>query len=127
MADYWPNIITGLSGLIGTLVGAGSTLIGQRIIRRDANKEEVAGLKNALAAEIEAYIHMVRLRDQIPLAQQLIEANRAALNHGHFTSSSSVLPKGWLTSFEKNSEAFPVFRNNVDKIGKLGSVCGGIV
>ncbi|KAB2694068.1 hypothetical protein F9K79_20795 [Ochrobactrum sp. Kaboul] len=127
MADYWPPIITGLSGLAGALIGAGASIISQLNTQRAAINNEVNGLKFALAAEIQAYIQMVRLRNQIPSAQQLIEANQRAIAHGRIDASAAVLPKDWLTSVEKNNEAFPVFRNNIDRIGKLGTICGDIV
>lgn len=104
-------------GLIGTLVGAAASLLGQYLNRRYEAKQKRTAIAHALAAEIDAYLDIIDRRKWVK------HAERQAL-----LGESGILPAfdGWLTEQEQSRDPFPIFSANMANIGLLGPSCSQI-
>lgn len=100
-------IVTGLFTLAGVAIGFG----GQFFLRSKELNERRKSLANAIAAEIEAYLDLMKRRDVETYAQQIININKKGNRH---------LPKVWISGFEKGAEPFPVLKSTLSEIGLLG-------
>lgn len=117
MADYWPQIITAGAGLFGTIIGGLISWSVQRSSRREERAERRSALAHAIAAEIEAYLDITEKRDHITYAKGLLTENQ---------KGNRMVPKNWLSPFEKQNSPFRVLEANLNNIGILGDVCQDI-
>ncbi len=110
MADYWPQVITGAAGLLGTVVGG---FITWGIQHRTAERERAArkrALEVALAAEIDSFLDLMEHRNHVAAVRAIIAANRAGTH---------TLPGRWLTDDERKTSPFPFFDANIASLGLL--------
>lgn len=110
--DFWPQIITGAAGLVGSVIGATASVWGQTVARSREYREKKKSLAYSLAAEIQSYLEIVERRNRLRLAEDLVRRARAG---------ESVPLGGWFAGSEKAAEFFPVFKGSVQNIGILGS------
>lgn len=110
--NYWPPIITGAAGLIGTIIGAiaatSTQFLTRALDKRDARKSLAFGL----AAEIESYISLMERRNHIRTAEQFVNLYR----QGH----NPPLPD-LADDASSPRDYFPIFRSNVSAMGSLGA------
>lgn len=117
MADYWPQIITAASTLIGAVTGGFVTFTVQTRAKAIEREENRASLATAIAAEIDAYIDLMEVRKHEKNAMDLIAQNEAG---------NKLLPSHWMTSQEAGSDPFPILKANLSQIGTLGPVCDSL-
>lgn len=114
MADYWPQIISGASGLIGSIIGTVGTLYAQSSKRTGEIQLQRQALGFAIAAEIEAYLGLMQRRDWVSQAEYLARMAQAGQR-----------PKfdRWITEEEQTKDLFPIFTANLANIGLVGPSC----
>ncbi|MGV2106996.1 hypothetical protein ACQZ4X_13120 [Agrobacterium vitis] len=114
MADYWPQIISGAAGLIGSVIGTVGTLYAQNSKRSDEIVRQRQALGFAIAAEIDAYLDLMDRRDWVSQAEYLMDV-----------AKSGQVPKvdRWITEEEQSRDVFPIFTANLSNIGMLGPSC----
>src|SRR5690606_33974488 len=55
----------------------------------------------------------------------IAKANEEAAMLANFPKNK-ILPKSWISGFEKANDPFPVFRSSLDKLGTLGVFCNDV-
>lgn len=117
MADYWPQVISGAAGLLGSVIGTVGTLYAQGSKRADELKQQRQAIGFALAAEIEAYLDIVQKRGWVRQAEALARKSLAG---------EIIEVAGWLTEDEQQRDPFPIFSANMSNIGMVGPSCQGL-
>ena len=110
--DYWPQIITGAAGLLGTIVGSAATVGTQIIFRLSDHKEKSKSLAFVIAAEIDSYIKLMEKRAHLREGEEVVQRLRAGENVPitHFGDA-----------YERRPEYFPMFHAHLSSIGVLGA------
>ena len=111
------DLTAALIGLGGAVVGGVLVIIGQYLQDsrdRTARKTAVA---HSIAAEIEAYLDLMKRRNHVAYAQQIIDANKRGVKS---------IPKDWISGFERELEPFPIMRSALPEVGLLGSLGGDV-
>ncbi|MEE9909791.1 hypothetical protein LWV33_21610 [Brucella intermedia] len=119
------GIITAVAGLIGAVIGAGASVWSQSKDRNARWERDVNGLRMALSAEISSYLSLIEKRGQIEYLEGIAKANEEAAMLANFPKNK-ILPKSWISGFEKANDPFPVFRSSLDKLGTLGVFCNDV-
>ena len=115
MADdpsYLPSIISAASGLIGTIIGGMVTYLAQRGQHASDRNERRQVFAGAVAAEIGAYIELVRQRNHAASAHALLQSLRSGKNVELSTFKASGLSV---------KEFFPIFFAQPEMVGTLGA------
>jgi hypothetical protein len=113
MPDYIPQLITGATGLLGTLIGGLITYGIQNRTRSAVKRDEQIGLAQAVSAEIGAYLRLIGSKKHDHYISGLIEANKAG---------TEIIPKTWASGFERSYEPLPILKANIHRIGILGAL-----
>jgi hypothetical protein len=111
-------LITPFFTLGGILVGGLITFATQTWLRFRERQQERQSLALAFAAEIEAYLEMVKRRGHVRRGEQ---ARDAAL------AGQLVSLRGFISRHDGELESFPIAKANVCKIGLLGPLSGEVV
>lgn len=114
MADYWPQIISGAAGLVGSAIGTIGTLYAQNSKRTDEAQQQRKALGFAIAAEIDAYLDLMERRDWVMQAEHLLNVAK---------SGQKPRVDRWITEEEQSRDVFPIFTANLSNIGLLGPSC----
>jgi hypothetical protein len=115
MAADW---ILAASGLVGAIIGGAISYFAQKSIRNADKESDRRALAGAIAAEIEAYLHLMSLRNHANHARALAQRIRAA---------SGEKLRGFLDKDSKPLDEFPVIKTQLGNIGILGDVCFELV
>ena len=110
MADYWPQIITAVSGLMGTVVGGLITWGVQHKTALRARSEKRRSLEVSLPAEVDSFLDLMDHRNHVQNVTAMIAANRAGAH---------TVPGRWITDEERKASAFPIFDANIADLGLL--------
>lgn len=111
MAGEW---LPAVSGLVGTVIGGCITYFGQKLSRDAEKKAERAALAGGIAAEIEAYLLLMQVRNHAAGARALAARIRGG---------SGEKLRGFLHEDNKPLDEFPVARAHMGDVGQLGDVC----
>ena len=107
------SIISSVSALLGACVGGAITYWVQRVQRRADRLEERRAIAAAIAAELNAYIDLMILRDHTAHYREIVRQIRAG----------AVIPAAtFKRSNVKLNEMFPAFFSQLSKLGLLGEV-----
>jgi hypothetical protein len=116
--SWIPSLISAASGLLGVCVGGLITFFGQRYFQRADRAEKRGALAASLGAEIDAYLHLMKVRDHETHARTRIQRLRA----GQHDSM-----RGWgIDPTAKPLSEFPVFWASISEIGVLGTICSDL-
>jgi len=116
--NLWQSMITSVFALLGVLIGGLVTYLVQTKSKEKEHRALCKSLSLAIAAEIEAYLDLILIRDHTKYAKTIIELNKNGIK---------TLPKDWVSGFERGIESFPVITANLSNIGSLGSSCSDVV
>ncbi|WP_153045230.1 hypothetical protein [Sinorhizobium americanum] len=118
MADYWPQIITGLSGLLGSIIGATASYLAQTRSRNADIAARRRSLAFALGAEIKSFLEITERRGKIRMAEHMARQARSGMD---------VQLRGFLAEEERNQGQFPIYTANLSSIGSLGPITKELV
>lgn len=104
-------------GMGGAVIGGSLVILGKFLEDRRASKARSRTLAFAIAAEIEAYLDLMEMRDHVSYARDLIRMNRGGTRR---------LPKEWISGFEREYDPLPVMRSAIPEIGLLGTLGGDV-
>jgi hypothetical protein len=108
------SLIAAGSGLLGTIIGGCITFLVQHKITADQERTLQRSLASAVAAEIDAYLALMDRRNHVAAAKQL----SASLRSGKVQHI-----RGFMNKDAKPLEDFPLFQQQLGKIGVLGDLC----
>lgn len=112
-------IVTGIIGVLGTVIGGGVTYYTQKLSLREGRKATSVGLRFAVAAEIEAYIGILMLRQNSGAADNLLKTLRDGITVN--------LQDVGASDTETMEQCFPIYYANISHIGSLGASSGDVV
>lgn len=113
-ADYWPQIITGITGVAGAVLGGSITAFAQSRAAMSARKYDRAALAAAFATEIKMTNHVIDVRGQIGTVEMLIETIDADIG----TLTGALIR--YLPDVKTPHEDLPIYEKHHGDIGKLG-------
>jgi hypothetical protein len=111
------SIIAALSGLLGTIIGGCISYwaqVGQANAEQKRRRKMIA---LSLAAEIEAYLELMKRRNHSASGRQLAAAIRAGQN---------VEIRGFALSDDTPLGQFPLFSMLMGEVGELGAICADL-
>jgi hypothetical protein len=110
--------ISAASGLVGTIIGGVISYFAQKSTRNADRENDRRALAGGVAAEIEAYLHLMGLRDHAKNAHALAQRIR---------SGSGEKLRGFLDKDSKPLDEFLFIKTQLGNIGILGNVCFDLV
>lgn len=109
---------SGAFALAGAIIGGLISFGAQAYISKTSYDRERKAVAAAIAAEIEAYIRVVAMRDTLRRAEGMIATLRAGFD---------VPLRGLGVDADEDPEAaFPIFRAAINKLGLLGPLAGEV-